>query len=556
VGRPTNFTFTAPEEAAQIVGAPVSSPDGRHIAYVARNQANDQALWLRSLDSAIPRRISGTDGALNPFWSPDARFVGFGVPAEGRLKRVELATGVIQNIVNIRDDLPGGTWSVEDVILFAPDSRVVLHRVSASGGVSQPVTTLDATRRENSHRYPHFLPDGRHFLFTARSDVRENTGIYVGRLGSTDRSWLVEAQSAAAYAAGHLLFVREGTLLAQRFDAATLRLSGEPFALVSNVAHNAVGANASFSVSADGRVLVHLMAADQRDELAWLDRRGARIGAVIAEGPFQQIRLAPDGRQVALVSSDRDSGNRDIWLADTASGALTRLTSHPANDWHPVWSPGGDEIAFASDRDGFSALYRKSADGSGSEVPIPTGAIAGHRFPNDWSAAGGLLALHSSTPETALDVWVVPTDSRPPYDVARSTFQEHSTRFSPDGRWMAYVSDESGAPEVYVQPVGKAGKRRVSTSGGIGPRWSGDGRELFFIDASNRLVVAAIGTGEPFESSPPVVLHNSCRPRVFEEQRYEVAPDGTRSLWVCPPARVAPSVVNVSIEGLLQTDGN
>jgi Tol biopolymer transport system component len=274
------------------------------------------------------------------------------------------------------------------------------------------------------------------------------------------------------------------------------------------------------------------------------------VGATIAEGDFQQLRLSPDGTRAAVVSSDRDSGNRDIWLIEIASGALTRLTSHAANDWHPVWSPDGKQIAFASDRDGFSALYRTSADGSGSETPTPTGGIPGNRFPDDWSADGRLLAIHSSTPETSLDVWVRPNDSRQPYEVARSTFQEHSSRLSPDGRWIAYVSDESGALEVYVQPLGKAGKRRVSGSGGVGPRWRGDGRELFFIDASNRLMAAAVGTGQAFENSPPVALHNSCRPRVFEEQRYEVAADGTRTLWVCPPARVAPSVVNVSIPGL------
>jgi WD40 repeat protein len=440
--------------------------------------------------------------------------------------------------------------------VFSPDNRVVLQRVAASGGTSQPVTTLDTTRRENSHRWPHFLPDGRHFLFTARSDVRENTGIYVAALDSKERTWLVEAQSAAAYAAGYLLFVREGTLLAQRFDATTLRLSGEPFALASNVAQDVAGAGAFFSVSADGRVLVHLAAAEEKYELAWVDRRGARIGATIAEGRFEQLRLAPDGKRAAVVTTDRDSGNRDIWLVETTTGTLTRLTSHPANDWHPVWSPDGRQLAFASDRDGFSGLYRMAADGSGSEAPTPTGAIAGHRFPGDWSADGSLLAVHSSAPGTALDVWIVREGNPEPYGVARSTFQESSPRLSPDGRWIAYVSDESGALEVYVQPVGKGGKRRVSTAGGVGPRWRGDGRELFFIDASNRLVAAAIGSGDAFVSSPPVVLHDSCRPRVSEEQRYEVAADGTRTLWVCPPARVAPSVVNVSIPGLPSTHTN
>ena len=401
------------------------------------------------------------------------------------------------------------------MIVFSPDNRVVLHRVSASGGPSQPLTTLDPTRRENSHRFPHFLPDGRHFLFTARSDVKENTGIYVGTLGSTERTWLVEAQSSAAYASGYLLFVREGTLLAQRFDTDTLRLSGEPVALAGNVAQSTVGAHAFFSASADGRVLAYRTATEQNNELVWLDRRGARIGSIIATGDFQELRLAPNGKFAVLTVADRDTGNRDIRHVDLSSGILTRLTSHPANDWRPVWSPDSTQLAFASDRDGRSTIFRKAGDGSVPEVAIPMASVPGHHFPDDWSSDGQQLSVHSSTPETALDVWVVSIEGREAREIARSMFQEHSARFSPDGRLIAYVSDESGAPEVYVQTLGKPGRRRVSTSGGVGPRWRGNGRELFFIDGANRLTAVAVGNDE-------ASWRSCCSTPVVQERRSSI----------------------------------
>jgi eukaryotic-like serine/threonine-protein kinase len=372
----------------------------------------------------------------------------------------------------------------DGVIVFAPDNRRPLYRVTTSGSTPEPITALDSARRENSHRWPHFLPDGRHFLYTARSDVRENTGIFVGALDTNDRTWLVEAQSNAVYAApGYLLFVREGTLLAQRFDAARLKLSGEPFALAGNVSQNSASAVASFSTSADGRAVAYLTGVEQTRQLVWFDRSGAKLGSAVAVGPFDQLQLAPDEQRAAVIKVDSDTGNRDIWLVDVTAGTLTRFTSHPANDWHPVWSPDGAQVAFASDRNGLSTVYRKGADGSGPEELIPTPRAGGHTFPDDWSQDGRLLAVHVSVPLKTLDVWVVPTDARNPYGLAQTEFQEQHPSFSPDGRWIAYVSDESGAHEVYVQALGKAGKQRVSTSGGIQPRWRRDGRELFFINA-------------------------------------------------------------------------
>ena len=555
---PMRFTFAAPDEGLLIRSSPVPSPDGRQIAFVAENAAGENSLWVRSMDASTPRRIDGTEGAVSPFWSPDAEFVGFGVPSQMRLKKVDLSGGDVQNISRISDANPGATWNREGVIVFSGDNRVPLFRVSASGGTPESVTALDPTRRENSHRYPHFLPDGRHFLYTARSDVRENTGIYLGALDSKDRTWLVEAQSAAVYAPpGYLLFVRDGTLLAQRFDAATLSLSGEPRALAGNVAQDPVGAYAAFSASANGHVVTYLTSQTTASQLVWFDRDGTKRGLTGVEGVFEQLRLAPDGKRAVVVMPDKDSGNRDIWLVNLTDGNLTRLTSHPANDWTPAWSPDGAEIAFASDRNGLSTVYRKAINGSGAEELVPSASLTGNIFPDDWSSEGELLAVHVSTPTTLLDVWVLPlTGAGRPYPLAQTRFQEQTPSFSPDGRWIAYVSDESGTPEVYVQRVGQSGRQRLSNAGGMYPRWRRDGRELFFVDTGGRLTVVAVSAGDTFAGSPPVALFKVCVPpgRPFQN-RYDIDVDGKRSLWLCPLPRTAPSLVNVFVDWAAQLEG-
>jgi Tol biopolymer transport system component len=255
--------------------------------------------------------------------------------------------------------------------------------------------------------------------------------------------------------------------------------------------------------------------------------------------------------------ADRDSGNRDIWLVDLTDGNLTRLTSHPANDWFPVWSPDGAEMAFASDRNGLSTVYRKATNGSRAEELVPTASVVGNVFPNDWSLEGGQLAAQVSTPQMLTDVWVLtPTTNGRPYPLAQTKFQEQTATFSPDGHWIAYVSDESGTPEVYVQPLGKSGRQRVSNLGGMYPRWRRDGRELFFVDAANKFMAVPVGAGDTFVGSPPVTLFNACGTAGEPFQyRYDIAADGQRSLWLCPRPRTAPSVMNVFVDWAAQLEG-
>jgi Tol biopolymer transport system component len=375
----------------------------------------------------MSQRIGGTEGASGPFWSPDGQFIGFF--AQGKLKKISLAGGPAQNICNITSDL-GASWSRSGDIVLAPWNRIELHRVSAAGGTPQTITTLDAARGENSHRWPHFLPDGRHFLFTARSSVKENTAVYVGSLDTKEVKRILTAQSNAQYAPpGYLLFGREGALMAQRFDAGALKLAGEAFPVAGGVEHVTPSASALFSVSADGSVLSYQEASRTVSQLAWFDRAGVNLGLVGSVGEYNAPRLSPDGKRVALVAPDKESGNRDIWLMEVASGAMTRFTFHPANDWVPVWSPDGTQIAFASDRNGKSSIYRKAVGGGGDEELLLAPGDSGGTFPDDWSADGRYLAYHVDAGRALTDLWILPLfGERKPYPLLATEFIERDAK--------------------------------------------------------------------------------------------------------------------------------
>ena len=440
----------------------------------------------------------------------------------------------------------GATWSTSNVIVFAPENRTSLFRVPADGGTPEAITALDPSRKENSHRWPAFLPDGRHFLFTARSDVKENTAIYVGSLDSKTTTRLLTAQSNALYAPpGYLLFAREGTLMAQRFDANSLRLSGDAFPVAANVEHIRASAQAFFAVSADGRVLVHQGEVGRDSRLTWFDRDGRKLGTVGPERDFTtDLQISPDGRQAVVVIPDPDSGNRDLWLVDLRAGGLTRFTSHPANDWQPAWEPDSAHVVFASDRSGTSNIYRKAANGSGEDellVKMPR-----NTFPKDWSADGRFLMFILDGTGGGTDLWVAPmVGAAKPYPFVATAFYENHSAFSPDGKWVAYESVESGSVEVYLKPFAGAGQQQVSREGGHAPRWKRDGTELFYLDRANQLMRVAVSRGGTLETTAPVVLFGPCKrgdPNpLFEGRWYDTTPDG-RFLMPCGTAQESPSI--------------
>ena len=551
--QPVKFTFGAPVDTELITTGTVSaalSPDGQRLAFIVQERSGVSAIWIRPLDSEHSQRIAGTDDASSLFWSPDGQFLGFF--AQGRLKKIALAGGPPQNICISRAGL-GGTWNSSGDIVFNPRNRAPLMRVPASGGTPQQLTTLDTGRQENSHRWPSFLPDGRHFLFTARSSEKRNTAIYIGSLDSKDTKRLLTEQSNAVFTLpGDLLFVRDGTLMAQHFDVRRLELSGEAFPVAANVLHTRPSAEAFFTASIGGGVIAYSEATPSMVQLTWFDRRGKKAAAEGPRGSYTSPRISPDGKLSAIVIPDSDTGNRDIWVADLKTGLHTRLTSNPANDWYPVWSPDGKYIAFASDRTPRSSIYRKAIDGSPEEGLLVPGPDRGGAFLTDWSRDGRYLLYQVDTPDGGIDLWTFPLVDRKPRPFLATQFQEIGAKFSPDGKWVAYASNESGAMEVYVTPFDRPGKQRVSTNGGSQPAWRSDGEELFFLSRNILMSVGAKTDGDTLRLSAPAPLFQVCQ---IEESGsgsadYDVTTDGQRFLFPCQLRDSEKPSITVAIQSI------
>src|SRR4029453_15396759 len=412
-----------------------------------------------------------------------------------KLKKIDINGGPAQTLSDVQVG-GGGTWKQDGVILFARNAGDGLYRMSASGGASTRATTLDESRKEITHAWPYFLPDGRHFLYLARSPQRENTGIYVGTLDSSERKLLVNTDSSAAYAPqGFLLFLRERTLMAQAFDASSLQLSGEPFPIADQVGQNPATGRAFFSVSQTG-VLTFLSVRTPNTQLAWFDRAGKQLEVVGSPPADTAIRLSPDEKQLAVGRFDMQAGSTDIWLIDLARNVPSRFTFDPANENNPVWSPDRSRILFSSSRGGVTTLYQRLATGTGNDEALFNSAqpIA----PLDWSEDGKFILYTEVSPKTDNDIWILPLfgdQKATPY--LQNKFSEAQARFSPDGRWVAYTSNESGSFEVYVQSFPPSGgKWQISTNGGSQPQWRHDGKELFFLGLDRKLTAVEVNGGE------------------------------------------------------------
>jgi eukaryotic-like serine/threonine-protein kinase len=506
------------------------SPDGRQIAFVATREGQN-LLWVRSLDSFTPKplvgmEISGSPGF--PFWSPDSRFIGFF--AGDKLKKVEASGGPPQTLC----DLPaarGGTWNRDGVILVGTASGT-LFRVSQAGGELTPLTTLDQSRFETSHRWPDFLPHGRHFLFFVRSAKVENTGVYVGSLDSKETRQLLPNVLSAVYAPpGFLLFLRNDTLMAQPFDTNALKLTGEPFPIAEQVGFNSGLGRGDFSVSENG-VLAFRTGGGRIDQPLWFDRTGKQTGTVAEAGMYSNIALSPvDEKQAAFDRTDPQTGTRDIWLFDLArNGVSSRFTTDPAVDHLPLWSPDAKRIVFSSNRTGGWNLYEKSASGGESEEVI-LNSVEGTE-PDDWSRDGKFIIYASFNGKTKWDLWLLRTADKNASPLLQSEFNEKQASFSPDGKYIAYTSDKSGSPAVYVQTFPLSGSQwRISTDVGAQPRWRSDGRELFYIGPDRKLMVVDVKLGPPFQVGVPKPLFDTRVPTITDiRNHYAVTADGQRFL--------------------------
>jgi Tol biopolymer transport system component len=477
------------------------SPDGLSVVFIASNKGRQQ-LWLRRLDKAEAQPLAGTESARTSFWSADSHSIGFF--ASGKMLRLDLDGGPPQPLANLPDSF-GATWNRDGTILFASSTAGPLFRVSASGERPVAITHLEPSRTYG-HMTPRFLPDGRHFLFYA-TGTTDAQGIYVGSLDGGAPKRLTAADSHGEYLEpGYLLYIQQGALLARKFDVNRGELSGNAQTVADSVAYISPIGRGGFSVSAKGRI-AYRVGTSARRQLVWYERTGKR--SVVAEPDANELldaELSPDGRRVAL---DRSvMSNRDIWLLDLLRGGMTRFTFDPAQDGFPVWSPDSTQIVFESKRKGPYDLYLKSAGGTAAERPLLESEY--DKWPMDWSRDGAYVLYYESNPNTAGDLMALPmtTPDKNPIPIAKGPFEEINGQFSPDTKWVAYETSESGRPEIVVQGFPTASNKwQVSNGGGTQPRWSHDGKELYFIGADSKLMAATIKiSGSSFEPTTPVPL--------------------------------------------------
>ena len=516
------------------------SPDGRRLAFVARRDATGlPVLWVRPLDAVVAQTLAGTEGATYPFWSPDSRFVAF--LAQGKLKKIDVVAGGAPLTLSDVSLGATGAWNRDDVILFTPNGGSTLHRVSASGGTPSPVTTFDAANGETQHWFPFFLPDGRHFLYSTLGGKTVGAtvprGVYVGSLDPTEaRTLLLPEGSHAKYAEGHLLFLRGSTLMAQAFDADRRQLRGEAEPLAEQLqttSGSVTGAAGAFTVSDTGVLAYQTGAGVVRSQLVWFDREGKQIGVLGDQADYSDIELSPDGQRVAVGVLYPAEGTRDLWLYDVKRELRTRFTFDSASEFEPIWSPDGDRLAFARSKATVD-LYQKASSGSGTEEALLAGGLG--KFPSDWSPNGRfILYIAGGAAIARSDLLVLPLfGERKPFPFVETSFIETRGRFSPDGRWIAYASNESGQLEIYVTRFPEPGEsRRVSTAGGLWPRWRRDGREIVYLAPDNTLTAAAVnGEAAGFEAGPARPLF-AVRPRSMStlgDYPYDVSADGQRFL--------------------------
>jgi serine/threonine protein kinase/Tol biopolymer transport system component len=515
------------------------SPDGRNLGFTATGADGVPRVWVRPIDSLQARVLPGTDGTATFFWSPDSRFVVF--QSAGKLKKIDVSGGPPQTLCDGVGLLLGGSWNTDGVILFGGNTGPIL-RVSAASGAASPVTKLEQGRDETIHTDPIFLPDGRHFLYLRRSGRAENAGIYVGSIDVKPEQQSLKRIQAADFSFGYapprngstarLLFLREESLMAQAFDERRFEVAGEPAPIAEQVRTSF--SRALFSVSLKG-VLAYRGGSGASSQLTWFDREGHNLGRTGEPGDYQDVSLSKDASRVAY-SRPSQGGDRQIWTLDIARGINTRLSFRPDGSRTPVWSSDGKYVAFSSGRG--NAIYVKDAGNSGSERPVLQTGMA--KFVNDWSLDGRYL-LYTET-STGLDLFALPdplgAGERKPIPVANSGFNESQGQFSPDGRWVAYASDESGRHEIYVVPFppgdGRTSKSLVSSAGGLQPRWRADGKELYYLGLDGSVMAVDTKTAPAFQAATPHALFRSPTIPYATNivHRYDATRDGKKFLMV------------------------
>src|SRR5579864_537054 len=523
----TRFVTMAPA-----AGPPVLSPDGTRLAFTARDVKSRVMLYVRALTSEVPQVLTGTEDAMYPFWSPDGREVGFF--AGGQLRKNNADNGPPQTICDATNGR-GGAWSKEGVIVFTPSATQPLFRVSASGGTPEPASKLDSSQGENSHRWPSFLPDGKHFMYWGRNTRGgQEHVLYVGELGSLQAKRLMKSQSMAVYASGYLLFMRDQTLMAQPFNPRRLELSGEPQPIAENVGTNGGTARPLFSVSENGSLVFQSGDPSGGWNLFWFARDGKKIGSVGQAARYFAPALSPDGTRMATTIFSGLQGTGDVWICDLQRGTSTRLTFNPSLQQVPIWSPDGKTVFYASSIIGPPHIYAKAADGSGSERAVLESKDA-VEIPQSVSPDGHYLLYERrdlGNSHTGFDLWALPlSGDGKPFPIVQTVFDDIRPAVSPDGKWMAYQNNESGRMEVYITAFPDGGaKWQVSSNGGTDAKWRGDGKEFYFLDSADNMMAVDVSTANrAIRLGVPHVLF-----QVVGAQRqsgpYDAAADGKKFL--------------------------
>ncbi len=506
------------------------SPNGHTVAIAGRRESEaNNILFVYEPGSPGATSLAGTEGANFPFWSADGRALGFF--ADGKLKKLNLDGARVQTLCEAPTGR-GGTWNQDGTIVFTPSGHlgIGLYRISASGGTPSQLTLPDQNLHEDSHRWPEFLPDGIHYLYSAinLSGRKDLHSIYMGSLNSNEKRFVTKASGNVAYVApGYLLFYRDQTLFGQPFDVKSFQLTGEPVPVLTDVQFLPRISKAAFAASSTGLLVAQGNADSGVAQLLWFDRKGQEIGIALHPGIYGNVSLAPNGRTVASDTTDPDSQNTDIWIYDLETQSAKRLTFDPSIDSLPVWSPDGTRMLFGSNHGVTFDLFLKDTNGAQEEKLIPQEGP--DRLPTDWSRDGKYLLY-----QRGADLWFLTYPELRPTQFLKAISTLKNGRFSPDGKWVAYSSNESGRWEIYVTsfPDGH-GKWQVSNAGGDQPRWRSDGKELFYLAADSKIMATPVTIGASFDAGTPVALFQA-NPREMvattEEFFYDVSKDGQRFL--------------------------
>ncbi len=527
----------APQAGLSTIGSPRLSPDGRTLAFHGVDSMGKSQIWVRDLDSLEARPVAGTEetrtvsqNESRPIWSPDSKYIAFFVG--NKLKKVPVAGGPAQTICEA--DGADGSWSSTGEIVFDGDAQAPLLRVAATGGILKTEVDLDEDQGIVSVGWPEFLPDGKRFVYISEDADGAET-IMLHTLDEEGDVPLTLADSRVQYAEpGYLIYVLDGMLVAHPFDAGRGELTGDPLPLADNIGSSAVGL-ADFSASNDGTLAFRSGESGGR-QLRWFDRAGRAMGDLADADEFRTFRVSPDGKHVATQIFDTDAGHSDLWIHDLERGVASRFTFDPGADYAPLWSPDGKSIIYTSRNEETRQIKRKEASGAGAaEIVFATEQNV---TPGDITNDGRHFAYMLQAEETGWDIWAMPLNgSGEAFPLLQSEFIEVRPTFSPDGKWFAYGSNESGRFEVYVRQFpGPGGQWQVSTGGGTEPMWSGDGSEIYYVDPGGNLVSVQVEAGSAFRAGLPETLFAPPIYPTIQRERYVVSADGQKFLILSTPS--------------------